>query len=301
MTRTLRDICEQDYFPESERICSEKTRYQYRLALDDFGRHLGREPTIEDLTDRTVKIWMRQMIESGRPASVNTVRERVGRVLTLWTWLAKQTVGMKWPSVIKPEPPDTLPLALSEDQLRRLFASAAKERGQVCSIPADVWWPSYLAFVWNTSERKSAALAVQRDWFDFDRGVCTIPPTVRKGRKKWGVYQLWDETAELVKKRLAAGDPKRKLVWPWDKHDVSYYTAYNRIVRDAGIPSNRQTKTHSLRVSHATHLKMLGGDPTQQLMHSDPATTQKHYLDPRFFKDVGRRLFVPWQPPGAAT
>lgn len=298
MSDILWDICKQKYFPLNLRIRSANTHKQYQIALNCFGRFLGRPPTLADLDDDTVTMWMSSLLSADPPLGVATIRERVGRPLALWTWLAKKGLLGKFPTVVKPEPADTMPQALTQEQLRALFASASRERGDVAGIPAAVWWSSYLGFVWCTAERKGAALAVQTAWIDLTGQFAKIPPASRKGRRKWGVYPLWPELIPLLRQCLAATGP-RELVWPWPKCEGSYYTSYNRILRDAGIPVTRQTKTHSLRVSHATWLKVMGGDPTRKLGHSSPATTDKHYLDPTKMPDTQPRLFVPWQPPAA--
>lgn len=293
MNQHLWQICTDDYFPLRPSIRSDDTRRQYRIAIESFGRQLGRMPGLPDLNDDSLTRWLTWLLDQQPPLSVNTVRERIGRVQTLWTWLAKRGVVPRFPTVLRPAPPDTLPQALTEEQLRRLFASAGKERGRVGGVPSGVWWRSFLGFVWNTSERKSAALSVRVEWLDLDRGLVTIPPDVRKGRRKWGVYPLWDELLPLLRECLGS-TPPRELAWPWDRCAGSYYTTYNRILRDADIPVTRKTKTHGLRVSHATWLKVLGGDPSRQLMHSDPRTTNRSYIDPRHLPSEQPKLFVPW-------
>lgn len=287
-------LCEALYFPLSIRI-AEPTRYQYRHALRNFGNFLGRAATLADLKDDTVTMWMSKRLIDG--LSPVTVREMAGRVSTLWTWLAKrQDLLRHFPTFVKPQVPETLPTALTEDELRRLFHSATKERGSIAGIEASVWWTSFFAFVWTTAERKSAALAVKIAWVDLDGGTCTIPPEVRKGKKKFGFYRLWPETLVLLRHCIEC-QPKRDLVWPIDFCHESYYTRYDRILRDAGLPVDRRHKTHSLRVSHATWLKVMGGDPTRKLGHSDQATTMRHYIDRRMLPDDEPRLFIPWQPP----
>ena len=294
MPRLLSEICESEYFVLNLKIRSQHTVYQYGIALRCFARALGHEPTTDDLTDDAITLWMGRLLRQTDPAlSVNTVRERVNRVLALWTWLAKRTVGMRWPTVVKPLAPETMPVALSEDELRRLFASARKERGKIEGIPACDWWESFLGFVFCTSERKSAVLAVKVAWLDFAGRVARIPPQCRKGGRKWGVYPLWPELLPLLEKCLSA-NPQRELMWPWTKCPQSYYTSYDRILKDAGIPVDRQHKTHSLRVSHATFLKVLGGDPTRQLGHSDQATTMRHYIDYSRVPIEPNVLPIPW-------
>jgi len=59
----------------------------------------------------------------------------------------------------------------------------------------------------------------------------------------------------------------------------------------AKLPSGRHRKTQSMRVSHATWLTVVGGDATKSLMHSDPATTRDHYIDPKIAMPNQPRLF----------
>ena len=286
----LLGIAESLYFPLRLTI-AEPTRKQYKIALRDFGTFLGHAATVADLDDDQITMWMRKRLDDG--LAVVTVRERAGRVSTLWTWMAKRRMVDRFPTFTKPDAPETLPQALTEGELRRLFASARKERGMIGGIPADLWWLSFLAFVWNTSERKSAALAVKVEWLDLARGVCSIPPEVRKGGKKWAVYQLWPETLPLLAAALQI-DPRREHVWPFPYCPGSYYTRYDRILRDAGLPVSRKTKTHCLRCSHATWRQVAGGDATRALGHSDPQTTQRFYIDRRQLPPDETRLFVPW-------
>lgn len=292
--RTLLEIAESEYFVLNLKIRSPQTLTQYRIALRCFARSLGHEPTTDDLTDDAITLWMGRLLRQVPALSVNTVRERVNRVLALWTWLARRLVVRKWPTVVKPRAPEPLPIALSEHQLVRLFASARKERGLIAGIPAETWWESFLGFVWCTTERKSAALSVRTQWLDLQGMTVTIPPASRKGGKKWGRYPLWPELIPLLEKCLRS-TPPREVVWPWPKCSGSYYTAYNRILRDAGIPVDRQHKTHALRVSHATWLKVYGGDPTRKLMHGDQATTWRHYIDESKFPQEPNVLPIPWR------
>lgn len=291
---SLTELCEKCFALKTS-IRSEKTRYQYRLAIREFSRFLGHTATLDDLTDDAVAAWLNNALDSTR--SVNTVRERVGRVQTLWAWLARRGEVRKFPTVLKPPSVDPLPQALTADQLRALFKSAEKERKAVAGIPGAIWWKSYLAFIWNTSERKSAALSVRIEWLDLERGQVSIPPATRKGGRKWGLYPLWEETIPLLREVIAAGPPNRELVWPWLLTEGAYYTSYGRILKDAGIPVNRKTKTHGLRCSHATYLQIAGGDPTAQLGHGDAATTQRHYLDAAMTRKPQPKLFVPWVTP----
>lgn len=290
MPETLAQICERLYFPLSLRI-GEATRYQYRIALRHFAAFLGHEPTAADLQDDTLTCWMSRRLAEGLAAV--TVREQAGRIQTLWTWMARRRMVEHFPTFAKPRVPEAMPLAFSEDELRRFFHSAGKERGQLGGVPADIWCRSFFAFIFNTSERKSAALAVEIAWIDLENRTCTVPASVRKGGVKGACYPLWPETCPLIRECIDA-NPRRTHCWPWDKCHESYYTMLNRILRDAGLPVERKRKTHGLRVSHNTHWKRLTGQHSPLLGHASSATSERHYEDRRYTMKDGHRLFIPW-------
>jgi hypothetical protein len=163
--RTLWIVCLEEYFPLNLKIKSSETRRQYAIALRCFGKFIGHEPGLADLDDDKITMWMGALLRGecgrmGEELSPNTVRERAGRLGALWTWLWCRGVMPRGPGFIRPDAPETSPNALSKDELYRLFHSAGKERGRIAGIPADLWWTSYLGFVFSTSERKTAALSV---------------------------------------------------------------------------------------------------------------------------------------------
>lgn len=290
----LWQICETTYFPRKLTLRSPNTRRQYRYACDDLSQHLRRPATLADLEDDLLTMWTAAMLDRQPPLSVYTVRERLGRILTLWTWLAKKGHVRWFPTIQRPEAPDPLPIAPREDELRRLFTSARKERGFIEGVPADLWWVSHLAFVWCTSERKTAALSVRVEWLDLERSMCVIPAAYRKGKRKHGIYPLWPSVVPLLRQVVTAHQP-RELVWPWPYDPTTYYNHFRRIAVDAGWPDDRKHKLHSLRVGHATHLKIAGGDATAKLMHADVATTMRHYIDKSQLPQEPNMLFSPWE------
>lgn len=289
---TLWEICENDFFPRRLRIRSKDTVRQYRYAINDLGKYLGRVATIQDLNDDQISRWAKHM--SGGDLSAYTVRDKIGRITTLWNWLAKRRMVGEFPTIELPQPPEIMPISLSEEELQQLFDSCLKERGKIGGIPAPLWWRSHLAFVFATSERKSAALAVKLAWVDLKKKICTIPAGFRKGSRKTAIYHLRDDLIPILR-RLMLADPGREQLWPWPYSEGCYYYRLGRICEEAGLPDDRKHKMHCLRVTHATMLKIAGGDPSASLMHSNPATTRDHYLDKTKLRPEGGPLLPsPW-------
>lgn len=285
----LWSVCTDLFFPRRLELRSPSTKKAYRLAIDHYGRHLGRVATLADLDDDLVTVWVGQQLDG--EGSVYSVRERLGRILSLWRWLAARRVVECWPTIKRPQAPDPLPVALTQEELRALFESAMYEPGKIDGIRAGWWWQAFLGFVWSTAERRTAALSLTWANCDLALSVAVIPAKSRKGGRKPAVYRLWPEVVELIDRMKM---PPRELVFPWPYSEGRYYHNFGRIAERANLPDDRRHKTHCLRCSHATWLSALGGNATAALGHSSPETTQRHYIDQSKMPAEKTKLFVPW-------
>jgi integrase len=290
MSDALRQICAERYFPLRTRIRSEKTRSQYRFALNNFAEMLCHEPTLADLTDDDLARLTNWLLERG--LCPRTANERVGRIKSLWTWLAKRGELRCFPTLERIPEPERTPRAWTKDELRALFQSFACERGVIIrGLYAADWWTCWGSWLWNTGERLGASLDLRFEMLDLRRGVAVLPAVIRKGRRKGAVYHLWPEVTDLL---LRFRLPRRELVFPWPFDAGTYFNTWNRILERAGLPVGRYSKTQSMRVSHATWTQALGGDATAALGHGSPETTRKSYLDGRLLAANRKPLFIPW-------
>lgn len=290
-TETLWAVLHDQYFKLRTKIRSEDTRRQYRFALQDYAGLLGRPPTIDDLQDDGLAALIVHL--TARGLAEITINERIGRIAALWRWLAKRGLINHWPTVEALPVPERVPRAWSKDELKALFASVAKELGLIGGILAREWWLTFLGFTWNTAERKGATLQMTWDMVDLKTRTVILPPSIRKGKKKAGVYELWPEVEQLLR---MIRQPKRERVFPFPFCEGTYYNHFERILRRAGLPINRATKTHAIRVSHATWREVMHGDSTDALGHDSPATTRRHYHDSRILRKNRKPLFIPWLP-----
>lgn len=286
---TLWSICHEQYFKIRLSIRSEDTRNQYRFALKNFATVLGRPPELADLTDDNLAMLCHWLTNEG--LAPITVNERVGRLKTLWTWLARRGKVPTFPTLERMPVPHTTPRAWTVDELRRLFDACAKEQGFVAGIPAGSWWLALHSWLWCTAERCGATLSLRWEHLDLDGQIAIVPAPIRKGSQKPAVYDLWPECCSALRTiRL----PSRDLVFPWHMSEASYYLHYGKILRRAGLPDGRRNKTHAMRVSHASWREASGGNAMQDLGHGSRETTVKHYLDPRIAKQPQQPLFSPW-------
>lgn len=283
----LWSICHDQYFRFRVKLRSEKTRIQYRLALNNFNECLGHKATLDDLNDDNLALlcgWLLNL-----RLSEFTVNERVGRLKSLWNWLARRGVLRTFPTIDKIPTEERIPRAWSVEELRKLFDSCAQEQGTIAGIPAASWWLALHGWLWCTSERKGATFGLRWEHVDLDGMVAVVPGAIRKGRSS-RVYDLWPECCSLLR---SIREPARELVFPWPFDEGTYYYRYGRILRRAGLPDGRHNKTHAMRVSHATWREATGGDASKDLGHADRSTTQRHYLDPRIAKPDSKPMFWP--------
>jgi integrase len=287
----LWEICELQFFPRNIKIRAKLTRDHYRSAINQLGQHLGKIATLDDLNDDTLTGFLLWLVDEVHVRET-TANSTVGRIKTLWTWMAKRGMVKMFPTSQRLPEPELQPVAWSHAELQALFDAAKKMPGTVGPFLASCWWQTLLAWLWNTGERIGAT--TKMEWKHIDLRACTasLPASIRKFHRKPAMYHLWPAVVEMLE-RIKRPDG---LVFPWDKTVHTFYHHYDRLLKLAGLPGGRKRKAHAMRVSHATWTAFAGGDATRALLHDDPLTTKRHYLDPRMLPDTGVVLFKPWEP-----
>lgn len=277
-------VCEGLYFPQRFRIRSLLTRRQYRFAVSGLAEMLQRQAKVSDLDDDTLVRFVHWL--TGQGLAAKTVNERVGRLKCLWRWLADKGYVRLRPTVEKVPEPQKIPRAWDRNQLAALFEASTRMPGRVGPFLASKWWGAFLLVAWYTGERTRAMLSLKWEWLEGN--TLHVPSEVRKGNKDAMYFLPEDCLAILIP--LSGPSP---LIFPWPKSDCLFWLHYSRLLRLAGLPVGRGNKLQRVRRSHATWLKAAGGDATRSLMHDDPSTTNKHYIDPA----IGGKppqLFNPW-------
>lgn len=283
-------ICQEFYFPRKFKVRSQKTRDQYKFAVNGFERFLGRRATLADLNEDSLVGFIHWLLNVRGVAEV-TANDRSGRLKTLWDWLARRGHVSTFHTIEKIPEPERQPLAWSQGELESLFIAAKSMPGMVGPFRAAVWWPALLAWYWNSAERYGATFDMQWEHCDLQRGVASLPASIRKGRRKPATYRLWSATVDLLRPLQRPSGP----VFPWPFSKASYFLHWSKMLRMAGLPTGRHRKSQSMRVSHATHLTVMGADASRALLHSDPQTTRQSYIDPRFIAESDALLFKPWE------
>jgi integrase len=292
MSENLRYWIFDRYLPTNLKVRDESTRGHYCRAVRDFGNYLGRDPELSDLSDDTLAGFINWL--DSRGLSRNTTNERFGRIRAFWNWAARKRVVDSFPTVGKLPVPERNPEAWRENELVRLFNGCRSQRGYIADIPAWRWWFTIHGFWWNTGERFAATLALRVADLRLDEGVVIVPAAVRKGKRKIGVYNLWPDLVAMLREMLPPKTGPRELVFPWDRHRTTFYNHYSAMLQRMNLPHDRYHKPHAMRVSHATWRHLAGDDASKALGHSDPATTDKSYLDKTLTRREQPKLFRPW-------
>jgi integrase len=197
----------------------------------------------------------------------------------MWRFACRKKYLDTWPDVPAEKTPQLIPLAWSEVELAALYAAAAKQIDSVGNVPASLWWTALLLVVWDTGERIGALLSTPRGGVDRKCEWLAVGHEYRKGQDKDRVYRLGPKTSEKVRELLARHSEKLLFPWPYTKTYI--WNRLEKILKNAGLPTDKRCKFHRMRRSVASHYEAAGGDATALLGHANRRTTIKHYLDPR--------------------
>lgn len=273
---SLRMLMTSKYFPTNAKIRSDQTKHQYAFAINNLSESLGREPTLQDLTDDNIAAMMLFLVRKN--LAPRTINERRGRIHTFWLWLAKRGYVSTWPTTAKLIEPERTPRAWTREQLAAVFAAGDRERIIIAGVPGPLWWKSLHYGLWDTGERITALMNCE--WKHLDGEWLTVPAEIRKGRKKDMVYRLDAETVAAI---AEIRKPERTKIWPWPYCTSYLWIRYKIIRKRAGLPTDRRSAFHRLRKSVASHFEAAGGNATELFGHSSRSVTRA-YLDPTIVK-----------------
>ncbi len=282
------------YLPQNLKGRSQETARQYKFAVNDFAEALGREPELSDLTDESLAVMASHLLSPPRSVAAITCNDRVGRIKTFWNWAARRRVVDKFPTISRLPVPERIPKAWREDELVKLFNACRSARGDIGGVPAWRWWFCLHGWLWCTAERIGATLALRPEHLRLAEAVAVVPAEIRKGGRKPAVYPLWADLVAMLREVLPPKLPHRERVFPFPYDHTTFYNRYTRLLERAGLPTDRRSKPHAMRVSHATWTHIAGGDATRALGHGSPETTRKSYLDSTLIRPDERQLFRPW-------
>lgn len=255
-------------------IQSPHTVARYRSAVRFFSTMLGREATIDDLTDENLAVLTR-WLQLERQQVPRTCNSTIGSLIKFWRWCREKDFVRTGPTIKPLKVAKRAPRAYSPEEVAKLVEAAKRQRGAVGDMPAAVWWLTALQLILNTGARSNEILSFRWEWIDWNTGWLRVPAEVRKGKVADMVYGLWQETVEWLR-------PIRKeqgLILGWQQHMTRYYQIWGELLREAGLPADRFHKAQALRRTFATAIHFNGGDASKALGHHDPRLAHLHYID----------------------
>lgn len=257
------------------RFRSENTIRLYHHTIRSFGRSLGHEPTIDDLTNDAVQAHMSAVIAWGNtPQTANKDRSQL---LSMWRFAATHRIIDRWPDVLAIPEPEIVPMGWMPEELAAIFAACDRQRGEISGRHAGLWWSTLFRVLVDTGERIGAIRSLKKQHLQ-GRWIL-VPAESRKGRKRDRLYPIQAETMKALA-ALTKGSGSTSLVFQWDKADTYIYRSLTKILESAGLPTDRRSKFHRIRRTVASAVAQAGGNPSDALDHASPKTTKK-YLDPR--------------------
>lgn len=295
--KKLSEVFEERYLPVRLLGCSASCKNQYRWNIRRFGRFLGHEATLLDLRNTAVSRFLESLKDDGlADATVNTVRKQL---VSLWRFCAERRYVKRFPQVRRLREPEREVTAFTVEQLGRLLRVCAAQPGDYCGVPASGWLLGIHHVWWDTGERRGATLKIRRADVDLDAATILVPAEFRKWRTRDRLYEIQPDTVELLRRIWL---PERELMFPYPFHFTTFYNRYKKMLVAAGLPTGRRWGPHAIRRSHASYLKLAGGDPQASLDHENAKTTRL-YLSPSITREVVPSSLLPRlkiAPPDAA-
>jgi integrase len=271
------------YCPTRLRQSVPKTINHYARTVSLLYSFAGKELLFTDLKDELVEGFLSDCFEKGCKAG--TVNHYLANLLALWRFGWKKGLTSELPRDVNKLRVEThLPDAWTTEELERLLAAASVVSGDVCEIPARVWWPALILCLYDTGLRLNALMQRKVADVDFETGWISVPAADQKQRKPQR-FKLHNDTLTLLKSMKPLNRP---FLFPWpyvSEHKI--IDAYREILSAAKLPTTSRDLFHRLRRTSGTAVAMATDENTARdhLGHSSVLMTRR-YLDNRQFQPV---------------
>jgi len=241
--------------------CTPGYAYQLGRSIDLYGQMLGHAPTVADLTDESVSLWLCHLERSHAP---RTRAGHRGNLLILWRFAARRKLCQPPCEVRRCPKPAPMPVAWTVDQVTSLLAAC-----DALPASAQAWFRATIAVCYESGLRRGDVRRLHRD--QFQPGgliVCRQSKTQTPH-----VAGLREETIALVLS-LPGAYP---LACPWSPR--WYDRLWRRLRKAAGLSSGA---CQQLRRTGATLVASQHGiDAARQFLGHKTGDMWRHYVDTR--------------------
>lgn len=249
------------------------TLHQYRIVADLFERWAGGPVRLEDLDERSVSAWLRDLAATHAPATVRS--KRVG-LLALWRAAAEEGFCDAPARRVRSVPVPAAPVeAWDADEVRRILKVTSALRGRhPCGLSRPEWWDLAVRVAWDTALRRGDQFKLAVEAVRDDGSMAVVQSKTRR----LAILRLCPETHDRLRRSLL--EAPRKLVTPWGASLETFADQFRRVVRLAGV---RPGTWKWLRRSSASDVEaQMPGEGAMQAGHAPGSrVTAVHYLAPR--------------------
>lgn len=268
----LREFFEAVYVPRRLRQRNANTLRMYAILFRHLQRFLRRAPLLSDLNEDTLSRFLDHFGHYHVPRGSNKL---LAQLMALARFAVLKGMLPTIPDLLPVPEPKRIPQAYTLTQAQALLAAAGECRGEICGIPAPLFWTAFFRVGIECGFRVGALFKILRRNVDLEQRTIFVPAESQK--------QYADQRLRFSKRTLAAiraiWYPERKCLFPWNLDPSSRYNHLDRILRRAGLPLGRLNKFQKLRRTCASLGKRYGADATAQLGHSSEEVTRRWYLD----------------------
>ncbi len=272
---TLNELLNDFYAPI--KAISERTIAVYGFTISAFAKNLGRDPELADLEELKIAKFLAQRVREREPATAAKDR---AQLRALWEFAARRKLVDTWPTMPTVRVPERVPEAWFSSEVSAILAAAATEPGEIAGIAAPMWWRAIILLCYDSAERIGAVLSLK--WKHVRDDSVLFVAESRKGGRRDIIRQISQPTACALRE-IRGSRTAEDLVFPWDRTYTHIWGRFGRIVKRAGLSSDRRSKFHRIRKTTASYYHAAGESAQALLDHSSPAVTRK-YIDPRIAK-----------------
>ena len=288
---TLGNFLEDVYFTLKFQL-AHNTKRLMRNSVRLLNETLGREATLEDLTETTIAKHLKRLLDDGR--SPFSVRKMRSDLMAMSNFAARRRLVDRAFYLPPIKINEKSPFAYTEDEIRRILDSCRTQRGEavykvngrtIGGVPKADYMTALMMVLFQTAERKSAVLSMSFE--NVHKDHIFFPADDRKG-SRFNVSPINQDCYDAIQKII---EPKRELVFDCGSKS-SFHRWFAAVLKDANVPSDCG-HAHAIRRSSATIMVENGGTPIevqQHLCHSDP-NIQRAYVAARATLASKRKSF----------
>lgn len=253
---------------------TELTIDQMQVAINVVAKHLGRRPTLLDITCTMISAFLRAYRGSAR-----TANNKRAVLITLWRFAVGEKLKVRnLEEVPKLKVSKNIPRAWSLAQFSKLINATIMLNGMIGPHKESVWMRALLFVCFSTASRIGAVMKIRMEDLDLDTGMVVVyePKT-----SKEQVHRLTPQAILAVK---AIIHPKRDFLfgdWPFDPQPHRWTTLARRLKRlmdSADVPNIG--RFHAIRRTSATLVYNQDRLAAQRMLgHSSIIMTENHYID----------------------